>query len=123
MTSIQAREILRASGTLQFGTPDRPVTERIGNRPNLAEIVGVLGDEISTGVASQYWDETVAYPPGSISKLWLFVDGSWKQLENASQGAKDLVQRAFLGSGSFVRVWYKDSTVVALVVEGSHASG
>jgi hypothetical protein len=30
-----------------------------------------------------------------------------------------MVQRAFLGSGSNVRVWYNNSVIVGLVVEGS----
>ena len=32
---------------------------------------------------------------------------------------QDVVQRAFLGSGSNVRVWYNNGGIVGLVVEGS----
>jgi len=123
LTGTQIREMLRSTGSAQTSAPARPSDQRIGNRPNLAEMLNEPEDTVANGVASQYWDETLAYPPGTVPKLWLLVDGSWKELENPSQGLKDLVQRAFLGSGSFVRVWYKDSAVVALVVEGSRATG
>ena len=74
---------------------------------------------VTSGVASQYWIELVAYPPGSARSLWLFVNSSWKRLDNPSASIQDVVQRAFLGTGSNVRVWYNNGTIVGLVVEGS----
>ena len=39
LTSEGARRLLRASGSPQTDTPGRPATQRIGNRPNLREII------------------------------------------------------------------------------------
>ena len=91
-----------------------------GTRPDVAlQAPAVDIAAVSSGMATRYWDECVAYPPGSTASLWLYVGGSWKHLDNPNQGIKDMVQRAFLGSGSNVRVWYDGSVVVGLVVEGS----
>jgi len=38
LTSFQARDLLRKTGTPQRDTPGRPATQRIGNRPNLQEL-------------------------------------------------------------------------------------
>lgn len=74
---------------------------------------------VQSGVATQYWDECVSYPTGSTASLWLLVDGTWRNHDNPSASTKDLVQRAFLGTGSTVRVWYSGGTIVGLVVSGS----
>ena len=73
---------------------------------------------IQTGIATQYWDECVALPAGSTASLWLFVDNAWRAHDNPTSSTKDMVQRAFLGTGSVVRVWYDNATVVGLVVSG-----
>ena len=73
---------------------------------------------VQSGIATQYWNECLAYPPGDTASLWLFVDAGWRAHDNPSTSTKDMVQRAFLGSGSTVRVWYDGATVVGLVVSG-----
>ncbi len=82
-----------------------------------AAAVGVAA--VTSGVATKYWIELVAYPPGSARSLWLYVNNAWKRLDNPSASIQDVVQRAFLGTGSNVRVWYDNGTIVGLVVEGS----
>jgi hypothetical protein len=74
---------------------------------------------VTSGVATKYWIELVAYPPGSARSLWLYVNNAWKSLDNPSASIQDVVQRAFLGTGSNVRVWYDNGAIVGLVVEGS----
>ena len=74
---------------------------------------------VQSGVATQYWDECVSYPTGSMASLWLFVDNAWRAHDNPTAATKDLVQRAFLGTGSTVRAWYSGSSIVGLVVSGS----
>jgi hypothetical protein len=32
---------------------------------------------LETGVATKYWLELLAYPPGSARSLWLFVGNAW----------------------------------------------
>jgi hypothetical protein len=73
---------------------------------------------VQAGIATEYWDECLSYPPGSTASLWLFVDGAWRAHENANAISRDMVQRAFLGTGSTVRVWYDGAKVVGLVVSG-----
>lgn len=119
LTNLKVRDILRSTGAAQTNAPGRPSSQRIGNRPDIKDAMSQIAPAVTIGVATRYWDESVAYPLGSNPKIWLLVDKSWKQLENPSQGVKDMVQRAFLGSGSSVRVWYTGSSVVGLAVEGS----
>jgi hypothetical protein len=69
------------------------------------------------GIATQYWAELIPIPAGP-ARLWFFVDSSWRVLNGPTGVQFDAVQRAFLGSGSTVRVWYDGGTVVGLVVSG-----
>ncbi len=72
---------------------------------------------VTSGVATQYWTELVPIPAGAM-RLWFFVDNSWQSLTNPTAIQCDMVQRAFLGSGSTVRVWYDAGNIVGLVVSG-----
>jgi hypothetical protein len=72
---------------------------------------------VVAGVATQYWAELVPIPSGPM-KLWFFVDNGWRVLNSPTAIILDMVQRAFLGSGSTVRVWYDGTSVVGLVVSG-----
>jgi hypothetical protein len=72
---------------------------------------------VVAGVATQYWAELVPIPSGPM-KLSFFVDGGWRLLNSPTAIQLDMVQRAFLGSGSTVRVWYDGTSVVGLVVSG-----
>ncbi|MFQ6044253.1 MAG: hypothetical protein ACE5PV_25650 [Candidatus Poribacteria bacterium] len=92
----------------------------LGTRPDIAShLPAVEVAAVTSGVATKYWDECVVYPSGNPPRLWLYVSNAWKSLDNPSQGIRDMVQRAFLGSGSNVRVWYDNSTIVGIVVEGT----
>jgi hypothetical protein len=73
---------------------------------------------LSTGVATQYWLELVAYPPGSARSLWLFVDGTWHHLDDPNDGTQNSVQAAFCDCPDRleVAVWYMDDVIVGLVV-------
>lgn len=80
---------------------------------------GIQPAVVASGVATQYWDEAIALPAGSPNQLWLFVDGGWRYLTSPSTATRDLVQRAFLGIDSTVRVWYDGGAIVGLVISGS----
>jgi hypothetical protein len=73
---------------------------------------------ISSGIATKYWLELLAYPPGSARSLWLFVDGAWRHLDDPNIGMQDSVQEAFCicPDRLEVAVWYSDSVIVGLVV-------
>jgi hypothetical protein len=73
---------------------------------------------VTVGIATQYWDEAIPIPAGP-ARLWLFVDNNWTMLQSPSSVVRDLVQRAFLGADSVVRVWYDGQNIVGLVVSGS----
>ncbi len=76
------------------------------------------GGAVTSGVATQYWLELVAYPPGSARSLWLFVGGVWRHLDNPSDGIQISVQSAFCSCPDRlqVTVWYSDDVIVGLVV-------
>ena len=118
LTYQQIRSILRKSGSPQTDGPNGPATQRIGNRPNLKQAEAFLTQQVASGLAAQYWIELLAYPPGSARSLWLRVNNIWKRLDNPNPSVQDAVQRAFLGQGSRVRVWFQGEVIVGLVVEG-----
>jgi ABC-2 type transport system permease protein len=70
---------------------------------------------------SLVWQQWNPYPnlDMNVNSLWLFVDAAWRHLDNPDPSNLDLVQRAFLGQDSRVRVWYAADQIVGLVVEGS----
>ena len=47
LTPARARQLLRATGSAQQDAPGRPRSQRIGNRPNLAELVAAASSEHS----------------------------------------------------------------------------
>jgi hypothetical protein len=73
---------------------------------------------LGVGVATQYWLELLAYPPGSARSLWLFVDGQWRHLDNPNVGMQDSVQEAFCQCPDRLEaaVWYTGDVIVGLVV-------
>ncbi|MGD9528281.1 hypothetical protein [Pseudonocardia sp.] len=73
---------------------------------------------VTSAVATQYYAELVPIPAAS-PRLWLFADNAWRALSGASALQFEIVQQAFLGSGSAVTVWYDGSVVVGLVVSGN----
>jgi hypothetical protein len=117
-TYIELRDILRRTGSPQTDAPNRPKSQRIGNRPDIKAALG--GDKaVETGVASRYWIECVPYGTTGETFLWLYVENDWRYMEKPAQSVLDLVQRAFIGSGSVVRVAYEGATIAGIVVEGS----
>jgi hypothetical protein len=73
---------------------------------------------LQIGVATQYWLELVAYPPGSARSLWLFVGNAWRHLDNPNGGTQISVQAAFCECPDRleVAVWYTDDVIVGPVV-------
>lgn len=70
------------------------------------------------GIATNYWLELLAYPPGSARSLWLEVAGAWRHLDNPSDGTQASVQAAFCNCPDRleVAVWYQNDVIVGLVV-------
>ena len=70
---------------------------------------------VASGIATQFWIELLAYPPGTARSLWLHVGGAWRRYDNSPAHWEDMVQRAF-AHGQTVRVWYDGAKIVGLVV-------
>ncbi len=73
---------------------------------------------VQSSVATKYWLELVAYPPGSARSLWLYVDNVWRHLDNPNDGTQISVQAAFCSCPDKleVAVWYTNDVIVGLVV-------
>lgn len=120
LTPAQAQNLLRTTGSPQQDGLNGPATQRIGNRPDLRQAMAALVPVVTeSGIASQYWDELTPYPAGSARSLWFFVNSAWRHLDDPNAVIQDMVQRAFLGSGSTVQVWHQGDVVVGLVVSGT----
>jgi hypothetical protein len=78
----------------------------------------VAAASVASGVATKYWLELLAYPPGSARSLWLFVDNAWRHLDNPNEGTQISVQDAFCTCPERLEaaVWYTNDVIVGLVV-------
>jgi hypothetical protein len=119
MSPERAREVLRATGSAQQDAPDRPASQRIGNRPDIRAAVNqLLPHAVGSGQAERYWDELLPYPRELPPRLRLFVAGSWRNLNHPSPEIRQAVHSAFAGGRPDVRVWFSDDEIVGLVVTG-----
>jgi len=86
--------------------------------PEISKRAKVFTAALSSGVASKYWLELLAYPSGSARSLWLFVDDGWRHLDDPNIGTQDSVQAAFCvcPDSLEVAVWYSGDVIVGLVV-------
>lgn len=88
MTSERARQLLRLSGSPQQGTPDRPVTQRVGNRPNLRQLIPAALRQWVYNATIQY-----TYAATASQSAWAFITGlGWRQI---ATGAPDAVTNVF----------------------------
>ena len=73
---------------------------------------------VQSGIATKFWLELVAYPPGSARSLWLFVANAWRHFDNPNEGMQASVQDAFCNCPDKleVAVWYNGDVIVGLVV-------
>ena len=118
LTPAGAIQVLRTTGSPQQDAPGRPATQRIGRRPDIrAAVASLMAVAVQSGIATQFWDEELAYPAGTPASLWLDVDGGWRKRDGASPHERTMVQRAFAAGGQQVRVWYQGGEIVGLVVD------
>lgn len=108
MTSARGGELLRATGSPQQAAPSRPVSQRIGNRPNLRELIPA---------ALRQWVHnkqiTITYALTSPQNAWAYVqDIGWRRI---ATGSPDGVTNVFAlaceaqASGKPVHVYIDDS--------------
>ncbi len=80
LTSPQAIQHLRATGSPQQAAPGRPVSQRIGNRPNLRQLVAAVANR-------WFVNRTVirTYSSTSSKDAWAILNGgSWMRIRNNS---------------------------------------
>ncbi|MET7620740.1 S8 family peptidase [Streptomyces sp. NPDC005408] len=119
MSPEQARDVLRRTGSPQQDAPGRPVSQRIGNRPDIkAAVTQLIPSSVGSGRAERYWDELMPYPRELPPRMRLFVAGAWRNLNHPAPEIRQAVHAAFAGGRPDVRVWYSDDEVVGLVVAG-----
>ncbi|MDQ1044101.1 S8 family peptidase [Streptomyces sp. V4I2] len=119
MSPERARSVLRATGSPQQDAPDRPASQRIGNRPDIrAAVTRLLPEAVGSGRAERYWDELLPYPRELPPRLRLFVAGGWRSLNHPSPEIRQAVHTAFAGGRPDVRVWFSDDEIVGLVIAG-----
>ncbi|MFI5804140.1 S8 family peptidase [Streptomyces sp. NPDC051561] len=119
MSPERAREVLRATGSPQQDAPNRPSSQRIGNRPDIkSAVTRLLPSAVGTGQAERYWDELLPYPRELPPRLRLFVAGAWRNLNDPAPDIRQAVHAAFAGGRPDVRVWFSDEEIVGLVVTG-----
>lgn len=54
LTPARARDLLRSTGSPQQAAPGRPATQRIGNRPNLRQMIATVTGTVSPWVGVQF---------------------------------------------------------------------
>jgi hypothetical protein len=54
LTPARARELLRSTGSVQQDAPGRPATQRIGNRPNLRQLIAAATQTVGPWVGVQF---------------------------------------------------------------------
>lgn len=88
MTSERGRQLLRSTGSPQQAAVDRPVSQRIGNRPNLRQLIPVALKQWISGALIRF-----TYALHSSQSAWAYIDGvGWRQIR---PGAADGVSNAF----------------------------
>ncbi len=60
LSPARARELLRSTGSPQQDTPGRPATQRIGNRPNLRQLIAAATETVTPWTGVQFTDELAA---------------------------------------------------------------
>jgi hypothetical protein len=88
LTPARARDLLRATGSPQQDVAGRPRTQRIGNRPNLRELIPTAATVWHHNVKVKY-----AYAVHTSQAAWAFIDAAgWRRI---NPGAADGVTNAF----------------------------
>ena len=86
LTSSQAIRLLRRTGSPQQDAPTRPRTERIGNRPNLRQLI----------------PQALSLTPGNYSGVWLPKSGGYYLWANASWSSFRTKWQELAGKGRWL---------------------
>lgn len=115
LTSITARNRLRATGSLQQDAPGRPTTQRIGNRPNLRQLIPDAGKVWQHNKKLRH-----VYALHTTQAAWAYVDTiGWRRLK---PGAADGVSNLFAAcceaaaNGANVHVYIDASFIYRIIL-------
>lgn len=115
MTSWRARSLLRSTGSPQQAAPGRPVSQRIGKRPNLRQLIPAA---MKTWVSNQTIQLT--YAIHTAQGAWAYITGiGWRRIRT---GSPDGVSNVFqvccqaMASGGKVNL-YIDGTYLYNVIQ------
>ncbi len=115
LTSWRARSLLRSTGSPQQAAPSRPVSQRIGNRPNLAQLIPAAMKTWVNNVAIQH-----TYALHTTQACWAYITGiGWRRIKS---GQADGVSNVFAlccqakGAGTNVNA-YVDGSFLYNVVQ------
>jgi hypothetical protein len=88
MTSQGARDLLRITGSPQQAATDRPVSQRVGNRPNLRQLIPAALRQWIYNATIQY-----TYAVTTTQSAWVYIkDLGWRLI---ATGAPDGVTNVF----------------------------
>jgi DNA-binding transcriptional LysR family regulator len=114
LTSWRARQLLRSTGSPQQAAPGRPVSQRIGNRPNLRQLIPAAMKTWITNTTIRF-----TYTVASSQAAWAYVEGiGWRRIRT---GSPDGVSNVFAicckaqVSGKKVNVYIDDGHLYSVV--------
>jgi hypothetical protein len=115
MTSERARQLLRATGSAQQPAPSRPVSQRIGNRPDLKQLI--------PAALKQWVNQTVvrySYALHTSQAAWAFVEGlGWRRVRPGSADGVSNVFRMCVeaqAAGSKVNAYVDDTYLYNVIL-------
>ncbi len=80
LTSWRARQLLRSTGSPQQAAAGRPVSQRIGNRPNLRQLVPAALKAWINNATIRY-----TYAVYTSQSAWAYIDGiGWRRIRTGS---------------------------------------
>jgi hypothetical protein len=114
LTPARARNLLRSTGSPQQDASGRPITQRIGNRPNLRQLIPPLPEKV--------WHANKkvirVYTTMHSQNAWAYIqDVGWRKIKTGSPASVTAMFAAFcdaLTSGKTVNVYADDSGIYRL---------
>jgi hypothetical protein len=114
LTPAGARNLLRMTGSPQQDAPGRPHTQRIGNRPNLRQMVATV-----TRVWHRNKTVRMAYATTSTQSAWIYIsDLGWRRVKPGTpDGVSNLFSACCQAVGSSVKAHvYADQTFIYRII-------
>ena len=115
LTSWRARSLLRSTGSPQQAAPSRPVSQRIGNRPNLRQLIPAAMKTWVNNVSIRF-----TYALHTPQAAWAYIAGiGWRRIRTGqADGVSNVFQLCCQAQGSGGKVnAYIDGSYLYYVVQ------